>query len=113
MKRRKRVDTKMETKHHVSQEKNHRNHPISPSYLTKSKQVYQLAKKMTIISKALAYIGMLLGIVSLYYFPYVLGAIGIILGFISMKLGEITLSSWAIAVCSLSIILSVFVVPIL
>jgi len=103
----------METKHHVSQEKNHRDHQISPSYLTKSKQAYQSAKKMTIISKALAYIGMLLGVVSLFYFPYVLGAIGILLGFISMKLGEITLSAWAIAICALSIILSVFVVPIL
>ena len=81
------------------------------SHLSKSEEAYESAKKVSAISKAIGYIGILFGVVSLFYFPYVLGGIGIILGFISMKLGEITLSSWAIGICALSIILSVFVVP--
>lgn len=99
----------METKHPISQEEANK----SASHLAKSEEAYESAKKVEIVSKAIGYIGILLGVISLFYFPYVLGGIGIILGFISMKLGEITLSSWAIGISALAIVLSVFVVPIL
>lgn len=107
----------MDTKHLVSQERNHdgdyEESNSTSSHLKKKEKAYESAKKIEVISKAIGYFGILLGVLSLFYFPYVLGGIGILLGFISMKMGEITLSSWAIGICAISIILSFFVVPII
>ena len=103
----------METKHPISREQSHRENYEETAHLAKSEKAYESAKKVGILSKAIAYIGILIGVFSLFFYPYVLGIIGIIFGFISMKMGEIVLSSWAIGICAVSIILSVFVVPIL
>ena len=103
----------MNMKYPISGEQSHDNHQNSSQEILsgKSKQAYQSAKKMTIISKAIGYIGIVIGVLSLFFYPYIFGVIGIIFGFISMKLGEIALSSWAIGICALSIILALFVVP--
>ncbi|WP_019242586.1 MULTISPECIES: hypothetical protein [Bacillus] len=84
---------------------------IATPYTVRNEEAYQTARKMTIAAKAIGYIGLLIAVLSLFFYPYVLGVIAIVLGFIALRKGEITFGSWAIGISAFSIILKLFVVP--
>ncbi|MGM9926651.1 MAG: DUF4190 domain-containing protein [Bacillus sp. (in: firmicutes)] len=57
------------------------------------------------------YIALFLSILSFFIFPLIFGLLGIVVGFIAQRNGAISLGAWAVFISTLSIILSVFVIP--
>lgn len=55
--------------------------------------------------------GLILSIISLFVFPVLFGATGIILGFIARRRGATSLGSWAIGIGVVSIIVGMFILP--
>lgn len=61
--------------------------------------------------RGVGYIGLALSILSLFVFPVLLGAAGIIVGFIARRRGAGSLGGWAIGIGVVSILLGMFVRP--
>lgn len=54
---------------------------------------------------------LVLSIISLFVFPVLFGATGIVLGFIARRRGALSLGSWAIGIGVVSIIVGMFILP--
>lgn len=61
--------------------------------------------------RGLGYVGLALSILSLFVFPVLLGAAGIIVGFIARGRGAASLGGWAIGIGVVSILLGMFIRP--
>ncbi|WP_042345914.1 hypothetical protein [Bacillus massiliigorillae] len=85
---------------------------VAPHHTFLEEKVYPEVKKSKLTARILGYTGLILAVISLFFYPYVLGIIAIVLGFISQRKGEITFGAWAIAIGALSLIISLFIVPI-
>ncbi|KAB2338535.1 DUF4190 domain-containing protein [Cytobacillus depressus] len=55
--------------------------------------------------------GLVLSIISLFVFPVLFGAVGIVLGFIARRRGALSLGSWAIGIGVVSIVVGMFILP--
>ena len=96
---------------------------ISPDYSEKTgngttqhhtlleERIYPEVKKGKLIARIVGYVGLLLAVLSLFFYAYVIGAIAIVCGFFAQRKGEITFGAWAIAIGALSIIMEAFIVP--
>lgn len=60
---------------------------------------------------ALGYSALILSILSLFVFPILFGAVGIIMGFMARNRGAGSLGAWAIGIGVVSIIISLFFAP--
>ncbi|MBY0122369.1 DUF308 domain-containing protein [Bacillus sp. S/N-304-OC-R1] len=54
---------------------------------------------------------LVLSIISLFVFPVLFGATGIVLGFVARRRGALSLGSWAIGIGVVSIIVGMFILP--
>lgn len=61
--------------------------------------------------RGIAYTAIVLSILSLFIWPVLLGAAGIVLGFIAFRRGATSLGSWAIGIGVVSLIIGVFILP--
>jgi hypothetical protein len=62
-------------------------------------------------SMGMGFAALALSILSLFVFPVLFGAVGIVLGFVARRRGAKSLGSWAIGIGAISIILGIFVLP--
>ena len=61
--------------------------------------------------KLIGYGALFLGILSFFVFPVILGVVALIMGFIALRQGEMTIGSWAISISTLSLLISLFILP--
>lgn len=61
--------------------------------------------------KGIGITALILSILSLFFWPILLGAVGIVMGFMARRRGAITLGSWAISLGAISIIIGIFIAP--
>jgi uncharacterized membrane protein HdeD (DUF308 family) len=59
----------------------------------------------------MGYLAIVLSVISLFIFPVILGASGIIVGFIARRRGAEALGGWAIGIGIVSLILGIFILP--
>lgn len=57
------------------------------------------------------YVALALSILSLFVFPILFGAAGIVLGFVARRRGAEGLGAWAIGIGAVSIIIGIFILP--
>lgn len=82
---------------------------LTPHHTFLEEKVYPEVKKSRLTARIIGYIGLLLAVISLFFFPYTLGVIAIIFGFIAQRKGEISFGAWAIGIGAFSIIISLFI----
>ncbi|WP_224768229.1 MULTISPECIES: DUF308 domain-containing protein [Bacillaceae] len=61
--------------------------------------------------RRMGYLAIVLSVISLFVFPVILGAAGIIVGFIARRRGAEALGGWAIGIGIVSLILGIFILP--
>jgi hypothetical protein len=61
--------------------------------------------------RRMGYLAIVLSVISLFIFPVILGAAGIIVGFIARRRGAEGLGGWAIGIGIVSLILGIFILP--
>ncbi len=61
--------------------------------------------------KLIGYVALFLGLLSFFVFPVILGVVALIMGFIALRQGEMTIGSWAISISTLSLLISLFILP--
>ncbi|WP_080845053.1 hypothetical protein [Cytobacillus gottheilii] len=61
--------------------------------------------------KGVGYTALILSILSLFIWPVLMGAAGIVLGFVASRRGSKTLGGWAIGIGAVSIIIGLFILP--
>lgn len=61
--------------------------------------------------KGIGVTALILSILSLFFWPIILGIVGIVMGFMARRRGAITLGSWAISLGAISIIIGIFIAP--
>ncbi|MFB6465795.1 DUF4190 domain-containing protein [Cytobacillus sp. Hz8] len=61
--------------------------------------------------RGMGYAALALSILSLFVWPVLFGAVGIVLGFLAVRRGATGLGSWAIGIGAVSIIIGIFVMP--
>ncbi|WP_224773253.1 DUF308 domain-containing protein [Metabacillus idriensis] len=61
--------------------------------------------------RRMGYLAIVLSVISLFVFPVILGAAGIIVGFIARRRGAEALGVWAIGIGIVSLILGIFILP--
>ncbi|MFT8320369.1 MAG: DUF4190 domain-containing protein [Bacillus sp. (in: firmicutes)] len=61
--------------------------------------------------KGVGITALILSIISLFVWPIVLGAVGIVLGFVARRRGALSLGTWAISLGAISIIIGIFLAP--
>jgi hypothetical protein len=64
-----------------------------------------------VTGNGIGWLSLALSIISLFIWPVILGAAGIIVGFIARKRGAKALGAWAIGIGIASIIIGIFIVP--
>ncbi|QQZ10849.1 DUF4190 domain-containing protein [Heyndrickxia vini] len=61
--------------------------------------------------KVIGWSALVLSVLSLFFLPVVLGAVGIILGFVARRRHATTLGAWSIGIGVVSLIIGIFVLP--
>ncbi|PTY80375.1 hypothetical protein B5V89_03340 [Heyndrickxia sporothermodurans] len=61
--------------------------------------------------KVIGWSALALSVLSLFFLPVVLGAVGIILGFVARRRNATTLGAWSIGIGVVSLIIGIFVLP--
>ncbi|KEZ51035.1 DUF308 domain-containing protein [Metabacillus indicus] len=61
--------------------------------------------------RRMGYLAIVLSVISLFVFPVILGAAGIIVGFVARRRGAEALGGWAIGIGIVSLILGIFILP--
>lgn len=61
--------------------------------------------------RRMGYLAIVLSVISLFVFPVILGASGIIVGFVARRRGAEALGGWAIGIGIVSLILGIFILP--
>lgn len=65
----------------------------------------------TVTGNGMGWLALALSIISLFVWPVVLGAAGIIIGFIARRRGAEGLGAWAIGIGIASIVIGIFIAP--
>lgn len=75
------------------------------------RNVNETANEEKTSGRGMGYAALALSILSLFVWPVLFGAVGIILGFMAVRRGATGLGSWAIGIGAISIIIGIFVMP--
>ncbi|MEH6941242.1 DUF4190 domain-containing protein [Bacillus sp. JJ722] len=76
-------------------------------------KVYPEVKKRKLAIRIIGYTALILAVLSLFFSPYLFGTIAVVLGLFALRKGEIGFGAWAIVIGTLSMIISLFLIPIL
>ena len=63
------------------------------------------------LSKLIGFVALFLSVLSFFIAPFICAVIAIVIGFVAQRNGEIVIGAWAIGISALSIILTIFVIP--
>lgn len=85
--------------------------PISTPINKPVRRDNTLQNKDAVTGNGIGWLALALSIISLFVWPVILGAAGIIVGFIARRRGAEGLGAWAIGIGVVSIIIGIFIVP--
>ncbi|WP_374721672.1 hypothetical protein [Peribacillus tepidiphilus] len=82
----------------------------APTVFGRDQEMVTARDEMT-AGRGFGYAALILSILSLFVWPILFGAAGIVLGFIAQRRGAVSLGAWAIGIGAFSIIIGIFILP--